>query len=177
MYSHLKKLQFQPTRPTPYKKKLFTDREKECGGALSGHPSHSFVWYAEEVSKEREVVHQMPSSGLFVLLARGLRQRCPVCGKGKVFAGVFKTYERCPACHFIYEREPGYYTGAMAVNLVVTELLIVIVAVPMAASQAVSIPVMILIGATLPVLLPLLCYRPAKSLWMSLDHFLHPVEE
>lgn len=119
----------------------------------------------------------MPSRGLLVLLARGLRQRCPVCGKGKVFAGIFKTYERCPVCHFIYEREPGYYTGAMAMNLVVTEFLIVVVAVPMAASRAVPISMMILIGATLPVLLPILCYRPAKSFWMSLDHFLHPIEE
>src|SRR6266478_2601415 len=82
----------------------------------------------------------------FMLLKRGLRQRCPVCGRGKIFKGWFKTYERCPACNFAFEREPGYYTGAMAVNL----------------------------GATLPFLLPLLFYRPTKSLWMSLDHFFHP---
>lgn len=119
----------------------------------------------------------MSSQSLLVLLSRGLRQRCPVCGKGEIFAGIFNTYERCPYCHFIYEREPGYYTGAMAVNLVVTELLIVAIAVPVAASQAVSIPVMIVLGATLPILLPLLFYRPTKSLWMSLDHFLHPLEE
>ncbi len=119
----------------------------------------------------------MPSSSLAVLLARGLRQRCPVCGKGKIFAGFFKTYERCPVCAFIYEREPGYYTGAVAINLIITELLIVIIAVPIAASRAVSIPVMAVMGVTLPILLPLLFYRPAKSLWMSVDHFLHPVED
>ena len=112
-----------------------------------------------------------------VLIGRGLRQRCPVCGKGKIFRGIFQTYERCPVCNFRFEREPGYYTGAIAVNLVVTELVITAVAVPIAASQAVSIPVMILLGVTLPVLLPLLCYRPTKSLWMSLDHILHPEDE
>ena len=113
----------------------------------------------------------------FVLFFRGVRQRCPVCGKGKIFQGVFKTYERCPACGFIYEREPGYYTGAIALNLVVTELLIAIVALPVAASQAFSIPAMALIGVLLCVGLPLLFYRPTKSLWMSLDHVIHPVEE
>jgi uncharacterized protein (DUF983 family) len=118
----------------------------------------------------------MSSNNPLVLLARGLRQRCPVCGKGKVFAGIFKTYEHCPVCHFVYEREPGYYTGAIAVNLVVTELLLAAVAVPVAASQAVSIPVMIALGVTILILLPLLFFRPTKSLWMSLDHFLHPVE-
>jgi uncharacterized protein (DUF983 family) len=119
----------------------------------------------------------MSANGPLVLFARGLRQRCPVCGKGKIFRGFFKTYERCPACQFIYEREPGYYTGAMAVNLVVTELLIVIIAVPIAASQAVSIPVMVVLGVTLPILLPLLFYRPSKSLWMSIDHLVHPAED
>lgn len=119
----------------------------------------------------------MSSNSLLVLLGRGLRQRCPVCGKGKIFAGFLKTYERCPVCQFVYEREQGYYTGAIAVNLVVTELLIVIIAVPLAASETVSIPVMIALGAVLCVLVPLLLYRPTKGLWMGLDHFIHPVED
>ena len=110
----------------------------------------------------------------FLLMRRGLRQRCPVCGRGKIFSGIFKTYERCPVCGFAFEREPGYYTGAMAVNLVVSELLIVIIAVPLAASQAVSVTVLIILGCTIPILLPLLFYRPTKSLWMSFDHFIRP---
>lgn len=119
----------------------------------------------------------MSSRSLAVLLARSLRQRCPVCGRGKIFAGVFKTYEHCPVCTFVYEREPGYYTGAMALNLIVTELLLAAIAVPVAASQAVSWPVIVIMAATLPILFPLLLYRPTKSLWMGLDHFLHPLGE
>lgn len=115
------------------------------------------------------------SAYALLLLRRGLRQRCPVCGKGKIFKGWFKTYERCPECGFVYEREPGYYTGAMAVNLVVSELLITAIAVPLAASQSVSLTTLIVLGLTLPFLAPLLFYRPTKSLWMALDHFLHPV--
>jgi uncharacterized protein (DUF983 family) len=112
-----------------------------------------------------------------LLLRRGLRQRCPVCGRGKIFAGFFKTYERCPVCGFVYEREPGYYTGAMAVNLVVSELLIVIIAVPLAASQVVSVTYLIILGCTIPILLPIIFYRPTKSLWMSFDHFIHPANK
>ncbi|HEY1350296.1 MAG TPA: DUF983 domain-containing protein [Ktedonobacteraceae bacterium] len=119
----------------------------------------------------------MSTNGPLLLFARGLRLRCPVCGRGKIFQGFLKTYQRCPVCHFTYEREPGYYTGAMALNLIVTELLLVAIALPVAASQTVSIPVLIALGLTLPVLLPLIFYRPSKSLWMSLDHLLHPVEE
>jgi uncharacterized protein (DUF983 family) len=98
-----------------------------------------------------------------------------VCGRGKIFKGWFKTYERCPVCNFAFEREPGYYTGAVAVNLVVSELLITVIAVPLAASQSVSLTVLIVLGCTLPFLFPLLFYRPTKSLWMSFDHFIHPV--
>lgn len=117
----------------------------------------------------------MTNGRLFMLLLRrGLRQRCPVCGRGKIFAGFFKTYEKCPVCGFEFEREPGYYTGAMAINLVVSELLIAIVAVPLAASQAVPVSTLIILGVTLPILLPVLFYRPTKSLWMSFDHFIHP---
>ncbi len=110
-----------------------------------------------------------------LLMSRGLRERCPVCGRGKIFQGFFKTYERCPVCSFEFEREPGYYSGAMAINLVVSELLIAIIAVPLAASQVVPISTLIILGVTLPVLLPILFYRPTKSLWMSFDHFIHPV--
>jgi uncharacterized protein (DUF983 family) len=119
----------------------------------------------------------MASQSLKVLLRRGLLLRCPVCGKGKIFQGVFKTYERCPNCQFVYEREQGYYTGAIAVNLVITELLIVVIAVPLAADQVFSLPLMIILGIILCVLVPLLLYRPTKGLWMGLDHFLHPVNE
>ncbi|GAC1568868.1 MAG: DUF983 domain-containing protein [Ktedonobacteraceae bacterium] len=104
-----------------------------------------------------------------------MRQRCPVCGRGKIFAGFFKTYERCPVCGFAFEREPGYYTGAIAVNLVISELLIASIAVPLAASQAVPVIGLIILGCTLPILLPVFFYRPTKSLWMSFDHFIHPV--
>jgi uncharacterized protein (DUF983 family) len=125
--------------------------------------------------KQNEVHHSMTNTQYaLLLLRRGIRQRCPVCGRGKIFKGWIKTYERCSVCNFAFEREPGYYTGAVAVNLVVSELLITVIAVPLAASQTVPLTVLIVLGCTLPFLLPLLFYRPTKSLWMSFDHFIRP---
>ncbi len=112
---------------------------------------------------------------LMILLWRGLRWRCPVCGEGKIFKGWITTYQHCPYCHFTYEREPGYYTGAMAVNLVLSELILAAVALPLAITQALPLPAVIVLGLTLPILLPLLFYRHTKSIWMSIDHLLHPV--
>jgi uncharacterized protein (DUF983 family) len=40
-------------------------------------------------------------------LARGLRKRCPHCGKGVLFSGWARHNDRCPSCGLIYERNPG----------------------------------------------------------------------
>ena len=110
-----------------------------------------------------------------VLLVRALRLRCPVCGEGKLFRGFFKMYDDCPVCHFHYEREPGYYTGAIAVNLVVAELIIAAVTLPLAIDQNIPFVSLLIWGMTMPFLLPIIFFRHAKSFWMALDHLFHPV--
>ena len=52
-----------------------------------------------------------------VLFSRGLRLRCPVCGEGKLYRRWFRMYQHCSACGFIYAREPGYFTAAVALNV------------------------------------------------------------
>ncbi len=115
------------------------------------------------------------SKRMLILLSRGLRLRCPVCGRGKIYKGWFKTYEQCPSCHFTYEREVGYYTGAMAVNLILSELLITAITIPLAVNQSVPFVPLLLWGLTMPFVFPLLFYRHTKSFWMSIDHLFHPV--
>ena len=112
---------------------------------------------------------------MLILLGRGLRLRCPVCGRGKLYRRWFKMYDQCPVCHFTYEREAGYYTGAIAVNIILSELLITAITIPLAVNQSVPFVPLLLWGLIMPVLFPLLFYRHAKSLWMSIDNMVHPV--
>ena len=54
-------------------------------------------------------------------LAGILRQRCPRCRAGRIFRGsIFrgfpKMYERCEVCDLKFEREAGYFLGAMYVS-------------------------------------------------------------
>ena len=43
-----------------------------------------------------------------------LRQRCPRCGQGRIFGGLFSMNEQCSNCGLVFGRgEPGYFTGAM----------------------------------------------------------------
>jgi uncharacterized protein (DUF983 family) len=112
-------------------------------------------------------------------LKRGFLLRCPNCGRGKLFRKGFTMFEKCPVCGWRFEREEGYWTGAVAVNLVVTELLIAFIVVPVAIAFAfanVSLAVLLIVGLPLPILLPFLFFRHAKSLWMSIDFIVHPAE-
>src|SRR5207248_3419030 len=50
-----------------------------------------------------------------------LRQRCPRCRKGAIyrcslFRGWLSMFERCPVCDLKFEREQGYFVGAMYVS-------------------------------------------------------------
>ena len=42
-----------------------------------------------------------------VALKRGFRRRCPRCGDGPLFQQWIKTYERCPVCNLLYQRDHG----------------------------------------------------------------------
>jgi uncharacterized protein (DUF983 family) len=45
-----------------------------------------------------------------------LRQLCPRCRKGKIFRGQFAMNERCPVCDLRFEREQGYFLGALYIS-------------------------------------------------------------
>jgi uncharacterized protein (DUF983 family) len=51
--------------------------------------------------------------GLKVLVARGLRRRCPRCGKGAVFRRWFKVREQCDFCGLKYLENQGDLWGVL----------------------------------------------------------------
>lgn len=82
---------------------------------------------------------------------------------------------QCPVCGLTFEREEGYFSSAMAINLVVSELIIAAAVIPLAANISIPLITALLIGLPLPFLLPLIFYRHSRSLWLSMDHYLHPI--
>src|SRR5580704_11558295 len=54
------------------------------------------------------------------ILHRAAHWRCPNCGRGRLFRGVFRMLPRCPQCGLSYFPEQGYYVGAMIINYVAT---------------------------------------------------------
>ncbi|MCA1670196.1 MAG: DUF983 domain-containing protein, partial [Thermomicrobia bacterium] len=80
---------------------------------------------------------------------------------------------RCPACGFPFEREPGYWTNAVTLNLMTTGSLAVLLSVPLAYS---GLPVVLVVGlgVSFAALFPLLIFRHSKALWLALDLRIRP---
>ncbi len=112
---------------------------------------------------------------VLLLIWRGVWLRCPRCGQGKLYRRLIPLtmYDYCLHCHWRFEREEGYWTGAMAVDLVVAELLVVAYIVILFVVGAPLVPQLVS-GLLLALLFPIVFYPHARSLWMTIDFLLHP---
>jgi uncharacterized protein (DUF983 family) len=104
-----------------------------------------------------------------------LRKRCPVCGRAPLFRGPAMMHESCLACGLRFEREPGYFVGAMYISYA---LAAAIMAVFMFAIHwfwpGLNLEIAVLIAAAL--FLPLVpwTWRWSRTLWIFFDHWGSP---
>jgi uncharacterized protein (DUF983 family) len=101
----------------------------------------------------------------------GFTRRCARCGHGHLFDRWFTMKESCPSCGLHFERSPGYWTGAMAINIGVTSavftvgfviaLVLTVPHVPVAPLLAIFVPLMILT--------PIVYYPWSKTVWVAVD--------
>jgi uncharacterized protein (DUF983 family) len=114
-------------------------------------------------------VSERPSAGR--ILWRGLTRRCPRCGAGGLFEKYFALAPRCPRCALVFEREEGYWAGALAINIGLVFAVFVVVFAPTVALTAPDIPVVELLAVLVPVMVigPIAFYPISKTLWMAID--------
>lgn len=113
------------------------------------------------------------------MFLRAARRRCPVCGAKKIFENWFKLKARCPECNFSYEREEGYWVGAMIANIAAAEALfgVLLLGGIMATHPDVPWTLLSISGAVVMIGLPILFYPLSKTLWLWLDlAFIHPID-
>jgi len=100
-----------------------------------------------------------------------LRQRCPVCLEGAMFSGPFKMAYRCPKCGHRFERETGFFQGAMYVSwaLGVGMFAAIAVASSVFLAPLISLPLAfaVAIGAYLPIV-PIL-FRYSRVIWAHIN--------
>ncbi len=118
----------------------------------------------------------MERKGLGRTLIRSLLLKCPRCGRGSLFEGFFSMRSNCPACSLEFEREQGYFVGAIYINYAAT----IIIALPgfLLLDTFTNIPMIWQMGLwiSFAVLFPLLFFRHSRSLWLALDSLFNPPE-
>lgn len=113
------------------------------------------------------------------MLARGLLKRCPQCGQRKIFRSFFTLLPRCPNCDYPFEREEGYWTGAMIVNIAACMAWFAVLFVGTFIATAPDVDWAPLLAVALGTmgLLPIVFYPHSKTIWMAFDLYWHPFRE
>lgn len=104
-----------------------------------------------------------------VTLLRCLRLRCPVCGDSLIIQSPFKVRHHCPQCGALYQREDGFFVGALTINVVTTELIILLLylmSILLLNSYQLILVILFVVG----LLFPVAYYHHSWSIWLSLDH-------
>ena len=96
--------------------------------------------------------------------AAGGLARCHSCGRvDSLEVG------HCPRCHALFQREEGFFVGAITINVVTTELFILVLyficLLLLSSSQ-----MMLAILFVMALLFPIAFYHHSWSIWLSLDH-------
>src|SRR5205809_1834111 len=111
------------------------------------------------------------------LLVWGLCLRCPRCGVRSLFRTWFTMHERCFACQLRFEREQGYFLGAMYINYGVSVGLALIGSFALERWVGVSLTQQLILWIVFCSLFPVVFYRHSRGLWLGLDHIFDPVED
>jgi uncharacterized protein (DUF983 family) len=102
-----------------------------------------------------------------------LRQVCPRCLRAKVWEGLWRMRAVCPECGLRFEREPGYFLGAMYYSY----------AISIAAGAPPAITGMVLdwptwatgLAATAAIALASpISFRLSRVLWLHMDQAFDP---
>jgi uncharacterized protein (DUF983 family) len=102
-----------------------------------------------------------------IVVWRGLRLRCPVCGKGKLFRTYFTMFEKCSPCGVGFAREHGQWVGSLDINtfVVAFALMIGVGFAPLG-----SLKVSLAFWCSAAILVPLVTFRFSRGLWTAIVH-------
>jgi uncharacterized protein (DUF983 family) len=99
-----------------------------------------------------------------------LRLSCPVCGRSSIVDRLFHIKHSCEHCHSIFKREEGFFVGAILMNVVMSEFVILVVCFFCLLVLGVSYEAVLGILLGVAVTFPLVFYHHSWSLWLAFDH-------
>jgi uncharacterized protein (DUF983 family) len=101
----------------------------------------------------------------------GATRRCARCGHGQLFHHYLTMVEDCPSCGLHFEREHGYFAGALAINIMAIGAVFAVVFVALLIATVPDVPVIPLLIVLVPIMAfgPILLYPFSKTIWVAVD--------
>ena len=86
--------------------------------------------------------------------------------------------ETCGECGLRFEREPGYWVGAVTINTVVIFATFLVTFGGMVLSTWPDVPwaMVLVLTLTINLVVPIVFYPVSKTLWLALELSWHPLE-
>lgn len=106
------------------------------------------------------------------LLSRCVRLRCPSCGQASIIERPFHIKHHCPSCSVLFQREAGFFVGAIMVNVVTTEIMIIVIYLACLLFISSNYQLMLTILFVFALLFPVAFYHHSWSIWLSFDHLI-----
>ena len=116
-----------------------------------------------------------PEHGFWATAWDIIRLRCPRCRVGRMFRGRFEMNDPCPHCGLIFQREEGYFLGAMyasyalSIALIIPLFLLALLLLPNAHILVAAVVSLIAYVPFIPAV-----FRYSRVLWIYFDRYACP---
>lgn len=118
----------------------------------------------------QEMVVKRDRPSIISTIARSLLLRCPVCGKSSIIQSPFKIKHHCPSCAALFMREAGFFVGAILINVVTTEMVILLSYLFGLVILGFDDHSVLTVLFTTALLFPVAFYHHSWSIWLGFDH-------
>ncbi|HSE30623.1 MAG TPA: DUF983 domain-containing protein [Pyrinomonadaceae bacterium] len=105
-------------------------------------------------------------------LGRALRLRCPACGTTSIVQKPFHVKHHCEHCHALFKREEGFFVGAILMNVVMSELIILVVCFFALLLVGADYENVLKVLFVVAILFPILFFHHSWSLWLAFDYLI-----
>lgn len=118
------------------------------------------------------MTHSPARPGWAAAIARGL---CPRCRQGRVFRGLIAMNETCPFCEHRFERETGFFVGAMYISYGIA-VVIYLILTALAIWALPGRPQSLAFGVAFLLFLPFVpfIFRYSRLIWLHFDWVFDP---
>jgi len=109
-------------------------------------------------------------------LAAVIALHCPRCLEGRIWRGLVTMNTTCPVCGFVFDRESGYFAGAMVVSYALAVPILAAIVIGLITLGGLDAVVALIVGNTAYLVLVPFIFRYSRVLWLHLDWLIDPGE-